>query len=85
MTCCRLFVSMQNRLAAQKDVVVFYRLEGDDLTYFSPAQVSRYLFGNTVPSLLGEHAPGICGTDGKRYRRKFCFVRNAGNNTLRVG
>ena len=56
---------ISDQIRAGRDVVAFYKLSGNMLTYFSPAQISRYMFRSTVSSLLGAHAAGICGTGGQ--------------------
>ena len=60
----RHILRVRDQIENREDTVVFYKAEGADLTYFSPAQISRQMFRNTVTSLLGEHAAGICGKDG---------------------
>ncbi len=60
-----LFSNMLRKLENGEDLAVFYRIHNNELDYISPAQVSRTIFQNTVSSLLGEHAVGKCGKDGK--------------------
>ena len=60
----RIIAEMINRIDNNEDVPVFYRIDQNgELNYLSPAQVSRYMFHNTVASLLGDHAAGLCGKD----------------------
>lgn len=72
-----LFSELLNKLKNEEDIAVFYRFDSnDELDYLSPAQVSRYIFSNTVSSLLGEHAVGLCGKPVKNEKgdeiKKYC-------------
>lgn len=56
---CGILKKMRRAIAEKTDVAVFYRVKNEKLSYFSPAQISRQMFNNTVSKLLGEHA-NIC-------------------------
>ncbi len=53
---------IQKSLYEKKDVAVFFRIQNGEMNYFSPAQISRQMFRNTVSELLNEHA-GICNKE----------------------
>lgn len=50
---------IQKSLYEKKDVAVFFRIKNGEPDYFSPAQISRQMFKNTVSGLLNDHAD-IC-------------------------
>lgn len=53
---------VQKSLYEKKDVAIFFRIKNGEMNYFSPAQISRQMFRNTVSGLLNEHA-GICNEE----------------------
>ena len=80
-----LFAKMIKQIENKEDVAIFYRLDQNNkLSYFSPAQVSRHMFQNTVASLLGEHSAGLCGKQRNGYYCPACalFGTLGGGNAL---
>ncbi len=58
---CEILNEMKKAIAKKNCIPVFYKLDDDgELSYFSPAQISRRVFKNTVTKLLGPHA-NDCG------------------------
>lgn len=59
---CDILKRMKKAIAEKTDIAIFYRIKNEKLSYFSPAQISRQMFNNTVSKLLDEHA-NICGEE----------------------
>lgn len=53
---------VQKSLHERNDIAVFFRIKNGEINYFSPAQISRQMFRNTVSVLLEKHA-GICSDE----------------------
>lgn len=53
---CGYIKELKKSIDTHSDFVAFYRFNGMKLAYFSPAQVSRTSFNNTVKTLLTNHS-----------------------------
>ncbi len=59
---CSILKGMKKAIVIKSDIPVFFRLKNGNLNYFSPAQISRQMFKNTVSELLGPHS-NSCGQE----------------------